>query len=101
MSEIYTYAVVRSDVPLGDQFCQLGHACLTSGRKFKVPYESNIVCSYVKNEEALFKLADKLESNGIKFHLFYEPDINEHTAICTEGIHRSNKGILRKIQLIK
>lgn len=46
----------------------------------------------VKNEEGLLKLIDKASSRGLRFSIFFEPDLNyEITAIALEPSKESKR----------
>jgi hypothetical protein len=56
----------------------------------------------VKDESALHRARDRLESFGIRFKTFTEPDLgNQMTALATEAIHGDLRRVFRKYQLLK
>jgi hypothetical protein len=56
----------------------------------------------VKNQDALKNVADQLEHQGIKFHMFYEPDYDYgYTALCTEPVDFGRYKIFEKYKLLK
>jgi len=60
-----------------------------------------LVALSVKNEDALKKVSDLLENQGIKFEMFYEPDFDYgYTALCTEPVDFGKYKIFGKYNLI-
>ncbi len=43
----------------------------------------------------------KLDIKDIKSHMFFEPDINEHTSLCTEPIYGEDRKFFRKFKMFK
>lgn len=86
MSKLIT--VTRQDITQGYQTVQSVHAALEWAKvypeDFKIWSEQNkyITSLAVKNENTLIALCFKLELFSVKFSKFYEPDIDEITAIC-------------------
>jgi hypothetical protein len=90
----YLYVFIRTDIPVRDQLCQVGHSCAHAGKLFKHPDETHIVLLKVKNEKALTKAAYLCAAHDIKFTMFYEPDDQMgHTSLATETIY----GNLREV----
>ena len=56
-----------------------------------------------KNKDELYRIAQRLESNGIQFKMFHEPDFDMgESAIATEAICCPDKRrALKKYQLYK
>lgn len=55
---------------------------------------SNVMVSLnAEDQPHLYQIAKQLEFHNIPFTLFYEPDIDQHTAICTtdKAAHLFNK----------
>ena len=85
------FLVTRSDLPFGQQAIQSTHAFREFAEHHpdidrKWYQESNtLIMKAVKDERALLALAEKLETRGIQFSPFREPDRNhELTAIAIE-----------------
>lgn len=56
----------------------------------------------VKNESALFKAIEQLNSQGIKCQWFIEPDMgNQFTALATEPVYGETRKLFRKYQILK
>lgn len=102
MSYIYTF--VRKDISPEQKIVQIGHACYEAGKKFKDEFGiSSLILLEAQDENDLKLIAHKLESRGIDFYMFFEPDNGMgFSAICTEpledGQHRS---FFRKWNLYK
>ena len=88
------YVLVRKDIPLPQQIVQSIHAAYESAGKFDDDTSqtySTVLCQ-VSNETDLMKAARKLDSSGIRYHIFKEPDINyESTALCTEPVEPGSR----------
>lgn len=84
------YVVVREDLSSGYQIAQAIHAKdLFTHEHSAIETEwyknsNTIVVLNVKHEKELFFLVDKLKEKSIKYSLFWEPDINEHTALAIQ-----------------
>jgi peptidyl-tRNA hydrolase len=84
------YVLVRQDITPGYQIAQSIHAKdqfthehpETENKWYK---ESNtIVVLGVANQEVLYMFANLAQDVGLRHSLFYEPDIDEHTALAIE-----------------
>lgn len=82
--------IVRQDLIPGLQIAQTCHAVADFGLQFYnrfVEWNLNgnyIICLGVDNEEQLHIIHNEIEKAGLKNVCFYEPDIDECTAICIE-----------------
>jgi len=85
------YLVTRSDLPAGQQAVQAAHAL----REFSAQHpevdrhwyetSNHLAILVVPNEEALFRLVERAEVQGLKVSVFKEPDRDhETTAIALE-----------------
>lgn len=90
--------VVVRDLHPGAQIAQSAHAVsqfsVEHPEKFKDWFESSqyIACLSIEDEEALLKLADKLESRGVSFSVFKEPDYNfKSTSITIEACNMARR----------
>jgi len=62
----------------------------------------NVVALGVNDESHLFKSAKKLDSAGIRYSLFIEPDMNnEVTALASEPVSGNNRLVFKNYQLLK
>lgn len=101
----YVYCAVRTDIPLGDQMCQVAHACLTAGKWFSHPSNANLVLLQVPNKTELLALLDKCKAAGIKWFDHDEPDSADgydamgQTAMATEAVIQSQRKHFRQYKL--
>lgn len=84
----FMYIFVREDLPPVVKLIQAAHATYNAGRNFPLNYEIPPVhfCVFgVKDEQALQAVAWRLEKQGYKFELFFEPDFETgDTAIAVQ-----------------
>ena len=98
----YTYVIVRTDIPQVQQIVQSSHAALEAGFRFTQPKEvSHLILLSVKSEEQLKKTAHMLCEKEIDFHMFYEPDVSEFTAICTKPLFGDECKVFQRYKLFK
>jgi hypothetical protein len=71
---------VRQDIDLAQQIVQSNHATFEMARRLPHPQNLDITPSCitigVPDKTALFRVIEKLRSNGIPHEVFYEPDFN-------------------------
>lgn len=87
MSYIYTF--IREDLSPEQKIVQLGHACHEAGkmidlREHKEP--SSLILLSARNEDDLIMISRKIDRAGIDHYMFFEPDINSYTSICTRPV---------------
>ncbi len=99
--------ITRSDLPLGYQAVQSGHAAIQfqheHRRIAKRWYNKSnyLIFLYVNNVTELTLLAERSKSENIRVSVFREPDLNnEITAIALEPSTLSDK-ITSKLKLLK
>jgi len=88
MSNPYIYLFVRTDLSKPQQIVQTAHAVDELNKElgeFTDRTNFMVLCPAF-DEWELFDISDYLKHLGIKFHLFYEPDIEGYTAIATEPL---------------
>ena len=95
----YMYVFVREDLSVAQQIVQLGHATYDVGTKHPRSSSPNFVLIGVKNEQKLLELSEWLHTNETDHHMFFEPDVDQHTAIATKPISGSKRDIFRKFKL--
>jgi hypothetical protein len=73
------------------------------GFSMQIPEEQTfLVALSVKNEKSLMKVSELLESQGLKFKIFYEPGSNYgYTALCTEPVVFGRYKIFQRYNLVK
>lgn len=95
---------MRTDLPLPQQIVQASHACIEATKAFlseNLEHPHLVVLS-AKNQQALFKVANKLDTAGVRYRIFIEPDRgDEATALATEVISGDNRHIFRNYQCLK
>src|SRR5574337_475772 len=96
------YILTRDDLSLQYQTPQVTHAAMEFAAEYPDEHrvwhkESNYVIVLAKpDERSLFDFAKKLESKGFRVCRFYEPDVQELTAIAIvpqEGVKEACSGI--------
>lgn len=100
METAYTYLFIRRDLTAPQQIVQAAHAAACAGYSFGE--HSHLICFGIKTEADLQKAAMFLESKGIKFEMFYEPDNDTaYTAICTEPLRGEQRKPMRRFSLLQ
>lgn len=97
--------ITRKDLTPAQQAVQGIHAAIEISRRGGIapdtPHPHLVLC-HVKHEDALHAQAEKLQSSGIRFEKFYEPDRdNELTALATAPIKGDDRRLFRRLQLVK
>lgn len=79
------YILVREDISPGYQLAQSIHAAVEFTLEHDVAIPRTVVVLSVPDEATLLDYADAAcMARGEKpYHLFHEPDIDAHTALCT------------------
>lgn len=95
----YTYVFVREDLSYAQQIVQASHATLEAGFLFKKPEDiSSIVLFPAANEKGLFDVSKHLRSNGVEHVMFYEPDIEQYTAIATTPLFGEGRDVMAEFR---
>jgi hypothetical protein len=82
MSHVYLF--IRTDLSREQQIIQASHVMHVVGLKQKDRKDvSSLVLIGIKDKEELHQLNHWLNDQKIPFESFFEPDINEYTAIAT------------------
>lgn len=81
------------------------HACIESAKAFRLEElddHPSVIILDIKTEAKLNNVKNYLDSIGVKFVSFHEPDRdNELTSIATEPIFEDRRRFFKKFQLIK
>lgn len=93
----YTYLFIRKDLSFPQQLVQLAHAAGKAGHMFGD--HSHMVCFELDGEQKLLDAASRLEAAGIDYHIFHEPDIGEHTAMCTKPLCGKDRNMMRRYKM--
>ena len=75
----YTYVFIRTDLSYAQQIVQASHATLEAGFKFEQPEEIS-------------------SENNIEHEMFYEPDIEQYTAIATRAMYGEEREIFSELR---
>ena len=99
----YTYCFIRKDLPLAQQIIQASHATQEITKKIEHPEQTcHFILLEAQNESHLSEIKVKLQDKGITHEMFYEPDVDEHTAICTEPMYgKKERSFFRKFKFYK
>ena len=95
----YMYVFVRQDLSVPQQIVQASHACTYIGDSFHP--DTSIVLLECPDLKHLTFAADYLSEKAVKFRMFFETDINEHTALATEPLKGVQRTVLKKFKLHK
>lgn len=105
MSNPYIYLFVREDLSKPQQIVQTAHAVDELNKELevgKITTRTNfMVLCPAENELDLWEIAVYLSSKGIQHHMFYEPDIDAHTAIATEPLVGEERLAMQKFSTMK
>jgi hypothetical protein len=79
----------------------VGHACLEAGARFpQSPEASHLVLLAVPFVLALCDALARLDTEGIRYAVFYEPDDDlGFTAACTEPLEEPHRRLFRRYPL--
>lgn len=88
MSNPYIYLFVREDLSKPQQIIQTAHAVDELNKRLDKFTETtnHMVLIGAKNDLELYEIAHYLHMEKIEHFLFYEPDIEAHTAIATKPL---------------
>lgn len=99
----YSFAFVRTDLPVADQVVQVGHVCMEAGARWPGVERENLVVFGVDKGQLEYAM-DRLAWLGIEWVEFHEPDEARPgegpmglTAICT----RPSPGQPKALRLLK
>ena len=104
MKKPYTYVLVRKDISPEQRVVQASHAALEAGFRFSQPDETSyLIVLEVANEHELNEAAQVIESSGIKFYKFFEPDNDMgYSALCTEAVFTNReRNVFKRWKLLK
>jgi hypothetical protein len=98
MTREYMYLFTRTDLTTPQQIVQTAHAAAYIGKKYHA--DTNIVLCACEDEVKLSKIAEYLSKHQIDFKMFYEPDVDAHTAIATQPLVGDVRKPLRRFSLM-
>jgi hypothetical protein len=97
------YVLIRRDLSAPQQIVQACHACLEASRAFLTPEAEHphlVVCG-VRDERSLGRCLDRLRRAGVRFHAFFESDLdNQLTAAATEPLRGAQRRVFRAYHLL-
>ena len=99
----YIYTFIRDDLPFAQKIVQLGHATYEAGQLIEEPVSNtNLVLLHADHENDLLSIAEELDGKGIKFVIFFEPDLPGYTAICTCPMYTTHeRSFFKRFSLYK
>lgn len=97
----YIYLFVRKDLTPAQQTIQVAHATFEMALRSPFVSTPNAVLIGVENLEELLELGQYLRDKDIKFEMFYEPDINQHTAIATYPLIGAERQALAEFETMR
>lgn len=103
MSNPYMYLFVREDLSKPQQIIQTAHAVDEMNKKLDVFTDrtNHMVLIGAKNDLELYEIAHYLHMNKVEHFLFYEPDIEGHTAIATKPLVGKQREVMRCFSTMK
>ena len=99
-NESYMYLFTRRDLSHQQQIIQTAHATHQMASKHKEEEIPNAVLIGIHSADSLYEMGDYLQQNNIPFEIFYEPDIDAHTAIATYPLRGKERKPLLKFGLM-
>lgn len=100
MSNKYMYLFTRKDLSPQQQIIQTAHSAHIIGKNQECDSVPNAVLIGAKNEVDLMAIKEYLEYFDIAHEIFYEPDVDQHTAIATYPLEGKQRIPLRKFELM-
>lgn len=96
---IYTF--IRRNIPIQQQLVQAAHSAAQAGAEFLNPKHIPSLIMLDANDQChLLEVAQYLCKNGIKFHMFFEPDNQMgYSSITTEPVTLEQRQIFSQFKL--
>lgn len=104
METPFVYVFVREDLDLIHQLIQTAHATHEAGIRFgKVDGKISHFCIFgVKNANELVEINGFLNSKGVNFAIFHEPDFDMgYTALATEPLVGQRREIMADFKILR
>jgi hypothetical protein len=96
----YFYVVVRKDISIADQICQVAHAAAEAGRLFQVPERTFLVLLAAADKAELLAMKERMVKHNIRVVMMDEPDDDlGATALATEAIAGDKRNYLRHYKI--
>jgi len=100
----YTYCFLREDLSQAASIIQAAHANFELGLRLtdeeKPTRTAHMVLLGVSGEKELIRIHEQLKEDGIKSHIFFEPDYDlGYTALATQPLYGKNRNRFKNFQL--
>jgi hypothetical protein len=92
---------IREDLSHAQQIVQTAHAVDELNKSHPHETGNYMVLCGAKSESDLLDIASYLTTHGIHFEMFFESDIQAHTAIATKPLRGHERMIMRKFKTKK
>lgn len=100
--EPYMYMFVREDLSGPQKIVQTAHAVDELRRNVNHSDRTCYMILFgVKNQEELVAVNKFLNDNGVSNEMFYEPDVNQYTAIATEQLVGEQRALMSGFKLFR
>lgn len=93
------YLFVRSDLSIPQQIVQTAHAVDEIGMRHKSDGTNYMVLCDANDADHLTSIAEHLDMHKIDYEMFFEPDIDQYTAIATQPLKGEQRIPLKKFRL--
>jgi hypothetical protein len=90
---------IREDLTVPQQIVQTAHAVDEIGRRHQSVGNNYMVLCSANDERGLFEISDWLKDNLIDHEMFFEPDIDSHTAIATRPLTGEERNCMKRFKL--
>lgn len=98
----YMYLFIREDLSIPQLIVQASHAAYEAGAGFDQPHKTpNVVLIGVSSQDHLKQTADYLGTHGIEFEMFYEPDVDEYTALACKPVYGVTRNVFKHFHLFR
>lgn len=101
MNPNYIYLFIREDLSRPQQIIQTAHAAYEVATRHRSHAVPNAVLIGVPNLAELLDVTAFLKNYGIEHEMFFEPDINQHTAIATYPLQGEQRAPLLDLDIMK
>lgn len=93
----YCYILVRKDLSDGKRAAMVAHVALEAGGRQSSIARQFVVVLLAKDEADLCGFAK--DYGPTNSHLYYEPDMKEHTAFAAWGLHGDERSRFKRLPL--
>jgi len=106
MTKRYVYFFTRQDIFKEYQLVQTAHVAYKLGSMLGDSADADntyFTCVGVRNADALVAVQTILQKFGIKYEMFFEPDLNEgeYTALAVYPVDEDKRDVLLAFNLLK